>query len=1199
MSQGRIPTLVVPSVSSTMDAAAEQWGRGGAGASGGTSGRADVSFDVGSSGLFAVAARVQTQGRGRRGRSWIQGTSDHENSRDPTDGLGAFQEDSSERWYPGLAAACGAFGDALPLSVVFARRHVRVPLEWLSLAVGCAVYDAAEDLSIFCQAAWPELEWIPLEEDKRLYLKWPNDLVVLPSLTGGGCLGKIAGVLIETAGSGTGIERVAVGLGLNLMDAPGVHASNARSLVDVLHGHWLSDPAGMPRSGSQLRKKFLRFKADPSHRAVLASRFFESFERELIEYLTVPRTIGQLRSLALGRMLPIGLKLRVSDERTVTPGDALGTLGCFVGLGDDASLLLQSQEFGSVEKVYAGDVSLVPIDGPHQHSQHDSQKVRRGEGREFGRSDPTALKGQPPTSMVRSFRSGVSGTVRPDEPVLRSGTLLLDLGNTRCHWHLYTTEAPPSGDASDDWGHINYGIVPSDSAKRSKGEPIGAHVEGRGKLPLDESLRSLLALLSSLRRGSLRVVYISVKEIEWSNQWVEQLQFSIVSAFPEMKVSVKRIDLPHLRHAEPALDRVLENYGTGLGVDRALKFLFAAQQASELDAPVCVLSLGTALTLEIVDAQKRLIDSLISPGIQMAFDVLHEKTDRLPLIELHNLPLADESPERSSGTLRSLSRGVVLPIVHVLAGLSTRYGVQRIWLCGGSAARFLLAAGDELARVSLPAIELSEDLGLLALRRWLTSQPDALPQSGPERVLSPMDRDPIRGTAAGSLSHGVASVSTLIEPVVEEKNGQTRNAQSKPSLFAGLGAASRRVAESLYAGRRNLRAQVRSAPNREDFRRLGGRVETHGVGERVDRFLSMRFRFHTREEWRDRLRLGEVLVERNAPRQRDPKDCPRLEGVKHTYRLKSFDQLWMHQPPEYEAGFVNETKILIDTGDEIVFQKPGNLVVHATGLYGRNTFLDVLEEQGFRGVFPVHRLDRETSGILVCARKAQTRHLLARLFRDGHMHKMYLAFVKSGPGSRELLDRFTVDAAIGSALGSAIRLKMWVGEAGDVQEARTHFVTLARSGRYGFVACFPETGRTNQIRVHLAAAGHWILGDKMYHPDEQVFLDFFENGLTAEVLRQTELPRQALHNAAIYADQRVSDLQLFKDGPVVCGLPDDLLESEAIRELLRAAGMPVRGPEQDAFIRSLLEDFRKQGLGPAAHLLRLADLQSGRGSAHL
>ena len=202
------------------------------------------------------------------------------------------------------------------------------------------------------------------------------------------------------------------------------------------------------------------------------------------------------------------------------------------------------------------------------------------------------------------------------------------------------------------------------------------------------------------------------------------------------------------------------------------------------------------------------------------------------------------------------------------------------------------------------------------------------------------------------------------------------------------------------------------------------------------------------------------------------------------------------------------------------------------------------------------------------------------------MHKMYLAVTRNFvPTPQE----FVVNAPIGPALGSQIRLKMWVGDHESTQQATTHFVRLAVVGDYCLYACFPITGRTNQIRVHLAAAGQWIVGDKMYHPNESVFLSYFEHGLSEAVLKAIEVPRQALHNAAIRADDQ--SLGIFSEGPIVCPVAVDLMELRIVRDLLEESRLGLSEAVQLQNLRDLCEhQLEKTGLAELPSLA-ISDLR--------
>ena len=119
-------------------------------------------------------------------------------------------------------------------------------------------------------------------------------------------------------------------------------------------------------------------------------------------------------------------------------------------------------------------------------------------------------------------------------------------------------------------------------------------------------------------------------------------------------------------------------------------------------------------------------------------------------------------------------------------------------------------------------------------------------------------------------------------------------------------------------------------------------------------------------------------------------------------------------------------------------------------------------------------------------------------------------------------------------MDSAIRIKKWVSASG--QHAETLFKVLGTGKEHSYLEVHPKTGRTNQIRVHAAWCGHHLVGDKMYHPDEEVFLAYFERDQKEFAEKKTGFHRCALHAAGL----------IFRhpgDGKFVeisCDLPEDL-----------------------------------------------------------
>src|SRR2546430_9026387 len=226
-----------------------------------------------------------------------------------------------------------------------------------------------------------------------------------------------------------------------------------------------------------------------------------------------------------------------------------------------------------------------------------------------------------------------------------------------------------------------------------------------------------------------------------------------------------------------------------------------------------------------------------------------------------------------------------------------------------------------------------------------------------------------------------------------------------------------------------------------------------------------------------------------------------------------------------ESSLLLDFKIIDETDDYAVVDKPPYLLMHPAKPDGAPTLwkevrdLFAFEIASGGQVSIVNRLDRETSGLVLVAKTAAAARWFGRLMQRHQLRKEYLAIVWGWPEWETKI----VDAPLdrqGKHQQSAIWLKQMIHPAGAAAQTELRverqFVRSTPSGnKFSLIRAIPRTGRTHQIRVHLSSVGHPIVGDKIYGPDEQLYLRFIETGWTHELEPRLLLPRHALHSAKL------------------------------------------------------------------------------------
>lgn len=297
------------------------------------------------------------------------------------------------------------------------------------------------------------------------------------------------------------------------------------------------------------------------------------------------------------------------------------------------------------------------------------------------------------------------------------------------------------------------------------------------------------------------------------------------------------------------------------------------------------------------------------------------------------------------------------------------------------------------------------------------------------------------------------------------------------------------------------RADISPTPDEapEGYVDLSFVVEPNYAGWRLERYLAQKLRRLSRERIHEVIERG-VLCEESRLKP----STPVYPGLAFRIRRRASEE--PETPTELPVVFQDDWLL--------VFDKPAGLPIHPTARYHKGTLVSLLRER-FGDTFaePAHRLDRETSGLVVCGRTTEACRVLGRLFVSRDVHKEYLALCEGHPPE----DAFTVDAPIAEGtelIRIAVRIDAVAGK-----ESRTRFQVLERFTRDGepfsLLRCYPETGRQHQIRIHLREAGFPLVGDKIYGPDPGYFDRFSKHCLEPEAWARLRLPRHALHAAHI------------------------------------------------------------------------------------
>jgi 23S rRNA pseudouridine955/2504/2580 synthase/23S rRNA pseudouridine1911/1915/1917 synthase len=297
-------------------------------------------------------------------------------------------------------------------------------------------------------------------------------------------------------------------------------------------------------------------------------------------------------------------------------------------------------------------------------------------------------------------------------------------------------------------------------------------------------------------------------------------------------------------------------------------------------------------------------------------------------------------------------------------------------------------------------------------------------------------------------------------------------------------------------------------------------VPEDGQGQRLDSWLATRYPLMSRNEWQRRIASGFVVLNDRM--------------VRASRRLNFGDRIEFSYTMRDEPKVPTEIRIIFEDGDYLALDKPAGLPVHPSGIYSTQTVTTLLVARKLlKEPHLLHRLDRETSGVLVLAKNRRAAALFQKILRQGLIEKTYMVAVEG-----LFLSPLDATGYIYRLAESRLPRQRFFTtttppkNALEVQKCRTLLKPVQHGKDLSLVEATLLTGRMHQIRATMHSLGFPVVGDKLYGVDCNLYFAFADGKMTDAQWERLRIPRSALHCRQLRLPHPVTSSDWLLEAPL-------------------------------------------------------------------